>query len=279
MSSIDVLLADARAILTSTSDSAALDAEVLLCFVLKKPRTHLRAWPEKTLNLKEITVFKQLISRRSEGEPIAYLTGHREFWSRDFTINNHVLIPRADTELLIELSLAQIPNDKPTKILDLGTGSGIIGITLALERPYTKIIATDMSADSLKVAQKNATTHKVENILFQHSDWFSEIKPQQFDLIVSNPPYIAENDPHLKQGDLRFEPQHALVSKNNGLSDISVIVKSALRYLKPQGTLLLEHGYDQQPAVEEIFKHAWYQNIQIQTDLARHPRVVLGQKL
>ena len=278
MSSIEALLTDAKDILTSSSDSAALDADVLLSFVLKKPRTYLRAWSEKMLNSKEITVFKQLISRRSEGEPIAYLTGYREFWSRDFKINNRVLIPRADTELLIELSLARIPNDKPFKILDLGTGSGIIGITLALECPYSQIIATDMSADSLKIAQKNATKHNVENISFQHSHWFSEIKPQQFDLIVSNPPYIAENDPHLQQGDLRFEPQHALVSKNNGLSDISMIIKSALAYLKPQGTLLIEHGYNQQPAVEEIFKGASYQNIQIHTDLAQHPRVVLGQK-
>ncbi len=278
MSSIDALLADARGILTLTSESAALDADVLLCFVLKKPRTYLRAWSEKIPSVDTITAFKHLINRRSEGEPIAYLTGHREFWSRDFKINNSVLIPRSDTELLIELSLARIAHDKPAKILDLGTGSGIIGITLALERPKTTIIATDISLSSLQMAQKNATNHKVETLSFQQSHWFSELKPQQFDLIVSNPPYIAENAPHLQQGDLRFEPQHALVSKNNGLSDISVIVKQALAYLKPQGTLLIEHGYDQQQAVEEIFKDASYQNIQIQTDLAQHPRVVLGQK-
>ncbi|MCK5729268.1 MAG: peptide chain release factor N(5)-glutamine methyltransferase [Methylococcales bacterium] len=278
MPRIDVLLSDAKGILTLTSDSAALDAEVLLCFVLKKPRTHLRAWPEKILSSEEIAVFKQLINRRSEGEPIAYLTGHREFWSRDFKVNNSVLIPRADTELLIELSLARIPNDKPYKILDLGTGSGIIGITLALERPKATIIATDISLNSLKTAQKNATEHQVENISFQHGHWFSTIKPQQFDLIVSNPPYIAENDPHLQQGDLRFEPEHALISKNNGLNDISHIIQSASVYLKPQGRLLIEHGYNQQNAVQTLFQNASYQNIQIQTDLAQRPRAVLGQK-
>lgn len=278
MSRIDILLADATVTLTPSSTSAALDAEVLLCFVLKKPRTYLRAWAEKILNSDEIATFKYLIIRRSQGEPIAYLTGQREFWSRDFTVNNSILIPRADTELLIELSLILIPKDRSCKILDLGTGSGIIGITLALERPNSMVIATDMSTDALKTAQENAAKHHATNISFQNSDWFSDLKPQSFDLIVSNPPYIAENDPHLQQGDLCFEPRHALVAKHNGLSDIAMIVKSASSYLKPQATLLIEHGYNQQQAVKGIFQSALYQKIELYRDLAGNPRVTLGQK-
>ncbi len=279
MPSIDELLAAATLKLTATSDSAALDSEVLLGFILKKDRCYLRAWSEKKPTNEQIIAFNNLIKQRVKGLPIAYLTGLREFWSREFKVNADVLIPRADTELLIELSLPLIPKNKSYKVLDLGTGSGIIAITLAAERPNAYIVATDVSLSALKVATENAAIYDVKHIYFQQSNWFTKINPTKFDLIISNPPYIAINDLHLQQGDLRFEPQLALIAKDNGLKDISTIVNVAVDFLKPNGQLLIEHGYQQQQAVENIFQRGFYHSIQSYTDLSRLPRVSSGKKL
>ncbi len=275
---IAAVLASANNQLIAVSDSAFLDAEILLCHVLNKPRSHLRAWPEKILLPHQLEKFQQLLDCRLQGKPIAYITGHREFWSRDFKVTPDVLIPRPDTELLIELSLNQLKNKRHAHIIDLGTGSGNIAITLAAELPTSKIIATDSSEQALEIAKHNAQMHQISNIQFIQSSWFNKIKPQtKFDLIVSNPPYIAPNDPHLSQGDVRFEPDSALTAEEQGLKDIKTLCKEAHNYLNLGGTLLIEHGFEQQLAVQNIFKHYKYHNITTHQDLSGNPRVTTGQ--
>jgi release factor glutamine methyltransferase len=262
--------------LATISDSPRLDAEVLLAFVLGKNRSYLRAWNDKILDAQMISQFESLLSQRQQGVPIAYLTGTREFWSRDFFVSPDVLIPRPDTEILIEHCLDKIPPNLPFQILDLGTGSGIIAITLACERPNAKIIAVDASESALKIAQKNADFHNCANIEFILSDWFSNVPQLKFDLIVSNPPYISENDEHLTQGDVRFEPKSALIAAENGLSDILDISKKAKSYLKSKGQLLFEHGYNQAKDVQIIFKNAGFINVCTHHDLAGQPRITIG---
>ena len=271
------MLNEAARTLAASSDSAALDAEVLLCLTLDKERSYLRAWPDKELQPEHTARFWTLIQERQKGTPIAYITGNREFWSRDFHVTPDVLIPRPDTELLIELSLKLIPPDKPVKIIDLGTGSGIIAITLAAERPHAHVSATDFSLAALRIAQLNANKHHTNNIQFYQSDWFANVPDAKFNLIVSNPPYIAENDSHLQQGDIRFEPQTALCAAEQGLSDIKIIADTARNRLEPGGHLLIEHGYDQQHPVQTIFKDFHYDNVQTVTDLSGQPRVTYGQ--
>ncbi|MCK5829254.1 MAG: peptide chain release factor N(5)-glutamine methyltransferase [Methylococcales bacterium] len=277
MIDIQTTLTKATERLLSTSDSPSLDAEVLLCHVLKKTRSHLRAWPEKELQSIDYAHFSQLLEQRHQGVPIAYITGNREFWSRNFKVNSDVLIPRPDTELLIELCLTLLTDKPSAHIIDLGTGTGIIAITLAAERPDLKIIATDISLPAISIAKQNATIHHTENIHFIESNWFNNIADSTFDLVISNPPYIAGNDPHLTQGDVRFEPKGALTAKDCGLDDIKNIVQQAHHYLIPGGTLLIEHGYDQQSAVQKIFSTYNYHDIKTHTDLSGNPRVTTGQ--
>ena len=279
MPCIKNVLTDATKILANCSDLPQLDAEVLLCLTLKKERTYLRTWPDKELEAEQETTFWEYLKKRQLGTPVAYLTGTREFWSRDFLVTPDVLIPRADTELLVELCLSLIPPNAPSSIIDLGTGSGIIAITLAAECPHVQVTATDYSFAALHIAQLNAKKHNINNIQFIQSDWFNEITPTQYHLIVSNPPYIAPDDEHLIQGDLRFEPLSALRSDEHGLRDIKIIAETAPRYLLPQGYLLVEHGYDQQQTVQSIFKENAFSQIQTFTDLSGHPRVTRGQWL
>jgi release factor glutamine methyltransferase len=277
MHSIKSALAESASILAPISESALLDAEILLCQVLQKDRSHLRAWPNKQLEATQLKQFKALIEERRKGMPVAYLTGHREFWSRDFQVTPDVLIPRPDTELLIELSLQLIPSDQSVKLIDLGTGSGIIAITLAAERPHAQVIATDFSLAALEIAKRNAKHHHITNIRFQQSDWLDNVPDAQFDLIVSNPPYIAEDDSHLQEGDVRFEPQTALVAAQHGLQAIQTIVKSACSRLKIHGHLLIEHGYNQQRLVQTIFQDLHYDKVHTYQDLSGQPRVTYGQ--
>ncbi|MFZ2406793.1 MAG: peptide chain release factor N(5)-glutamine methyltransferase [Methylobacter sp.] len=277
MRCIKFVLRDAAGSLASVSDSALLDAEVLLCMALNQPRSHLRAWPDKQLQPAQLAAFEALLEQRQQGTPIAYITGSREFWSRDFQVSPDVLIPRPDTELLIELSLNLIPADEPAKIIDLGTGSGIIAITLAAERPQAQVSAADFSLAALRIAQLNADKHHVGNIQFYHSDWFAGVPDTRFNLIISNPPYIAEDDPHLQQGDVRFEPQTALSAAEQGLADIRIIAAAARNYLEPGGHLLIEHGYNQQQQVQALFKDLHYDNVQTYIDLSGQPRVTYGQ--
>lgn len=277
MTDIQSALKDASKKLLESSDSAYLDAEVLLCHTIDKPRSHLRAWPEKELQPIQKQHYLKLIKQRQQGLPIAYITGNKEFWSRDFKVNPSVLIPRPDTELLIELSLHLVANKTNPKVIDLGTGSGIIAITLAAERPDIKIIATDISNQALDIARQNAKTHQVEHIQFFQSNWFSNVPQSKFDLILSNPPYIANDDIHLSQGDLRFEPTGALISEEQGLRDIKNISQNAHHYLDTNGTLLIEHGFNQQLDVQAIFNSDRYTNIKTHTDLSGNPRVTTAQ--
>lgn len=277
MHSIKSTLRDAVDTLALVSDSALLDAEILLCMALNQPRSHLRAWPDKPLQPKHLAAFRALLEQRQKGTPIAYITGNREFWSRDFQVSPDVLIPRPDTELLIDLSLKLIPADEPIKIIDLGTGSGIIAITLAAECPHVQISATDFSLAALRIAQLNADKHHINTIRFYQSDWFAGVPDTKFNLIISNPPYIAEDDSHLQQGDVRFEPQTALRAAEQGLADIRIIADAARNYLEPCGHLLIEHGYNQQQQVQALFKDLHYDKVQTYTDLSGQPRVTYGQ--
>lgn len=278
MPTIKTLLAHAANALTSHSDSPLLDAEVLLGFVLNKPRTYLRAWCDNTLTDQQLAAFSDLIKQRQQGTPIAYLTGTREFWSRDFMVTPDVLIPRPDTELLIELSLELIPENQTIKLIDLGTGSGIIAVTLAAERPNAHVTAVDASLAALSIAKHNARQHRLTNLEFYQSDWFSNVPNSLFDLVISNPPYIDSDDEHLKQGDVRFEPKAALIAKDHGLCDIRIIADKARNYLKPAGHLLIEHGYNQASQVQAIFTALAYDKVQSYQDLSGQPRVTYGRK-
>jgi release factor glutamine methyltransferase len=277
--SIKTALAEATEALQPLSEPALLDAEILLGKVLAKDRSYLRAWPEQELSPDQLQTYKAMVTERQQGKPIAYLTGQREFWSRDFQVSPDVLIPRPDTELLIELSLTLIPEQQAYKIIDLGTGSGIIAVTLAVERPAAEVCAADISPAALKIAEANAIKHKVEHIQFYQSHWFDNVPDGKFNLIASNPPYLAEDDLHLQQGDLRFEPKAALISSQQGLNDIRIIAESARGRLENEGYLLVEHGYNQQEAVQKLFRALGYHKVLTHKDLSGQPRVTSGQYL
>lgn len=273
---VQSLLDHASALLSRVSESARLDAEILLCHCLGKQRSFLRAWPEQQLNTAQTKQFWLLLEQRQQGQPIAYLTGEREFWSRTFKVTPAVLIPRPDSELLIELSLSLLPDKQACKIIDLGTGSGILAITLASERPLAEVVATDISTAALMVARQNAEQLAVGNVRFLDSHWFDAVTDTDFDLVVSNPPYIACDDPHLQQGDVRYEPESALISGEMGLKDIRLLAEQARDHLKPQGHLLIEHGYNQSLQVQSILKQLNYRQVDTHQDLSANPRVTSG---
>lgn len=277
MPTITAALTEAVNRLQTSTDSPLLDAEILLCLALEQSRSYLRAWPERKLTQTQHRYFFELIAQREHGLPVAYLTGVREFWSREFKVTPDVLIPRPETELLVEISLELIPPGQPCQILDLGTGSGIIAITLAAERPQGHVMATDLSPTALLIATENAKRHQVSNVSFIQSDWFAKIPSNQFDLIVSNPPYIAENDVHLSEGDLRYEPVTALIAGEDGLHDIKHIAINAREQLKKNAYLALEHGYNQKHEVQAIFRDCGFRNIKTLADLSKQPRVTYGQ--
>lgn len=262
--------------LQASSSSARIDAEVLLCHALDCHTAHLAAWPEKNLSVEQSRQFDQLISRRESGTPIAYLTGQREFWSLALDVSPATLIPRPETETLVEFVLKQFENQKVMQLVDLGTGSGAIALAIASERPEWKITATDISKEALAVAQKNAEKHHIRNVEFSISHWFDALENQSFDIIVSNPPYVAEADPHLSTGDIRFEPPHSLVSGRSGMDDIEVITAAAPQYLKADGWLVLEHGYDQKQQVFDCLKKAGFRTIIQKSDLSNLPRMTAG---
>ena len=271
---IKPLLEEATIKLQPVSESSRLDAELLLCFVLKKERSFFHAWPEHALEPQQHTQFESLIKRRLEGEPIAHILGERGFWSLNLTVTKDTLIPRPDTERLVELALEIIPQHAQWKILDLGTGTGAIALSLAKEKPASFITATDRSIAALDVAKLNAEKNQLTNIEFIQSNWFENLSHQQFNMIVSNPPYICDNDPHLKQGDVRFEPLSALTSGTDGLDDIRAIINQAQQYLLADGAVLLEHGYDQADAVCDLLKAANFKNIHSYKDHNNNSRVV-----
>ena len=267
--------------LEKTSDSARLDAEVLLAHSLNKNRTWLVTWSDTELTEIEIPAFEKLLIRREKGEPVAHITGSREFWSLDLQISKDTLIPRPETELMIETILQQYTQTSDIKLLDLGTGSGAIALALASERPGWNITATDKSAAALDIAKKNAQQLNLNNINFIHGNWFEPFENpssenQLFDIIASNPPYIPNQDPHLSQGDVRFEPMSALASGEDGLNDIRLICQQAPKHLKPEAMLIIEHGFDQKTELHDIFMHSGYKNINQYTDLAGNPRLSSG---
>ncbi len=260
------------------NDSCELDSEVLLAYVMKKSRSYFRAWPEKLLLDDELSPFLDLINQRQTGTPIAYLIGEREFWSRPFEVSPDVLIPRPDTELLIDIAQQKFAAHQPISILDLGTGSGIIAITLALEFHNANITAVDASASALTVAQKNAQRLQANHIDFIESDWFSHVPTAQYDLIVSNPPYICHTDPHLFEGDVQFEPSSALVSEQDGIQDIKTIIATAEQFLKPNGYLLFEHGYQQGKQVRNLLESSGFKLVEQFQDIQGHTRATMGTK-
>lgn len=277
MTTIKKQLDNATDILAHHSMSARLDAEVLLVFVIGKNRSYLRAWGDKKLEVTSLKLFAELVDKRREGMPIAYLTGQREFWSREFKVSPAVLIPRPETELLIELCLESLSSSQKYTVLDLGTGSGAIAITLAAERPLIEMTAVDKSFDALEIAKDNAARHHCQHIDFVFSDWLSALSSDlTFDFILSNPPYIAHDDVHLSQGDVRFEPISALVAADNGLGDIKQIANEAKKHLRQGGQLWFEHGYNQAQEIQEILKVLNYKNIKTHFDLSGQPRVTMG---
>lgn len=258
-------------------DSARLDAELLLAEALGQSRSYLRAWPERTLTDEELQAFDRLVARRAAGEPVAHILGRREFWSLDLEVTPDTLIPRPETELLVELALTRIPAAAEWDIADLGTGTGAIALVVARERPGCRIAAGDTSTGALAVAERNARNLGLNNVRFVPGAWYQPFGDVRFDVILSNPPYIPADDPHLREGDVRFEPQSALVAGRDGLDDLRLIIAGATAHLRQDGWLLVEHGYDQGDAVAELFTRAGFCMVETARDLRGQPRVTLGR--
>jgi release factor glutamine methyltransferase len=263
-------------LLASSSDSAKLDAQVLLLNILQKPRSYLFTWPEKQLTDEQSQAFELACERRLNGEPVSHITGYREFWSLQLEVNPTTLIPRPDTETLVELALScNVPND--AKVLDLGTGTGAIALALGSEMPTWDIIAVDRIDDAVALAKRNQKRLAINNVCVKQSNWFSALNNKKFDLIVTNPPYIEYNDKHLHQGDVRFEPLSALVADDAGLADIKQIITQSRDYLHSNGYLLIEHGFEQSAAVRHIFNQMAFINVSTVKDLGNNDRVTFGQ--
>lgn len=276
--SIERVLKQATAALTVAGfDTPQLDAQVLLMFVLGVERSYLYTWPDQALSAAAHEQFDKLLQRRLQGEPVAYLTGNREFWSLPFEVSSSTLIPRPDTEVLVETALSLLA-DQPAEILELGTGTGAIAIALKTERPQWRITAVDKVPAAVALAKRNAerllSTSQQQTLQVRESDWFQAIAAaQQFQLIVSNPPYLAADDPHLQQGDVRFEPQSALVADAQGFADYQAIIRRAPDYLVAGGWLVFEHGCEQGQALRTILTNAGYESAQTWLDYAGLERV------
>ncbi len=272
---IDGLLREATRHLQASTDSPRLDAELLLAYVLGRDRVYLYCYPESLLPADQLDHYQVLLQRRQQGEPLAYLTGFKEFWSLPLSITPQVLVPRPETELLVELALDCFAQQQSIKVADLGTGSGAIALALAHERPHWRITATDISTPALEIARSNAQTLK--NVWFLSGHWFVPLNAQRLQLIISNPPYIDSHDPHLQQPELRHEPQQALVSPAHGLRDIMHIIDQSPQHLLAGGFLILEHGFDQGSAVRKRLKYRGFSAIATHHDLAGHERATLAR--
>ena len=271
-------------LLLSNCALPANEARILLAYLLEKhyqlPRSALLSRDDMSLNKSVLQEWEDLVSRRSHGEPIAYILGKRGFHNIELKVGPEVLIPRPETELLVDIALVEIAkHNTPTKVLDLGTGSGAIALAIASASPFASLIATDQSLEALTLATHNAQLlHLTDRVQFFQGSWYEAISPQsEFDLILSNPPYIASQDPHLTQGDLRFEPRSALTDFGTGLSCLELIILGAMKYLKPGGLIALEHGFDQSAAVAQLMQATGLVDIQAHPDLAGHLRVSSGR--
>lgn len=258
------------------SPSPRLDAELLLAHALGQSRSYLRTWPEREPDAAQCAAFAALLERRRAGEPVAYLLGRQGFWSLDLEVAPHTLIPRPDTELLVETALTLGPGG-PARVLDLGTGTGAIALALACERPAWQVLGVDRVSEAVQLAERNRARLGLGNARFVESVWFSTLGGERFALIVGNPPYIAADDRHLNEGDVRFEPASALVAGEDGLDDIRRIVAEAPAHLEAGGWLLLEHGYDQAEAVRALFAARGFAAVESRRDLGGHQRITLGQ--
>ncbi len=258
------------------TDNARLEADVLLAHVLQCERSFLYAQSDVRLNDSDACQFEGYVQRRAAGEPLAYITKQREFWSLTLEVNHHTLIPRPDTETLVSHAL-ELCTSKNARTLELGTGSGAIALALAFEKPLWKIDAVDVVPEAVLLAQRNQAALAIQNVCAYHSDWFASVRPEQFELILSNPPYIDSHDPHLTMGDVAFEPRTALVAANNGLADIFLIIEQAVLFLAPNAWLLLEHGFEQGGAVRAFMLEKNYVDVHTVSDLAGLPRVTAGR--
>jgi release factor glutamine methyltransferase len=266
----------ATTMLSRVSSSPRLDAELLLEYVTGLPRVSFRAAPERELPATAGWSFQQLVKRRMKGEPIAYIRGHQEFWSLLFEVTPAVLIPRADTELLVERTLTRLDPESAASVADLGTGSGAIALAIASERSHARVLATDASGDALTIASRNAGRLQLGNVEFLHGDWFAPLAGRRFDVIVSNPPYVAPDDRDLAPEVRRFEPGIALFAGAGGLEALTVIARQAAQHLVPGGWLLLEHGWHQAASVRDLLVRNHFANVRSYADLAGHERVTEG---
>ncbi len=277
MATVASALSYAKSLLHA-SDSAELDAQMLLAHALGKTRTWLYTWPDNEIDSGQQLRFEELCLSRAQGQPVAYLVGKREFWKLELQVSPAVLIPRPETELLVELALQLLPVEK-MNVADLGTGSGAIALALAYERSGWNVVATELHPQALAIAEGNARRLKLANFTLLEGSWCEPLNNDAYSLIVSNPPYIDRDDPHMKQGDLRFEPHTALVAAKNGLADIEAIAQQAVVKLLPGGYLLLEHGWQQGAAVRNILERLDYIAVQTCQDYGGRDRVTLGRKM
>jgi release factor glutamine methyltransferase len=264
--------------LNTHSDTPRLDAELLICHVLNIPKTKLFTDAEQRLESDKLTAINELVQQRITGQPVAYLVGYRDFWTLRLKVTPATLIPRPETELLVETALTLFSADEEINLIDLGTGTGAIALSIASERPGWHITATDASSDALAVAIENAETIQLHNVTLLQSHWFDDIADTAtYDMIISNPPYVAEDAEHLRQRGVRYEPQAALRAGSDGLNDIRIIIPASKKHLKKNGWLLLEHGFDQGETVLALFKQHGFRNIQQKKDLAGHTRISYAQ--
>jgi release factor glutamine methyltransferase len=274
---VDSLLQEAKASLTHVAENPSLEAEILLSHILQVPRSHLRAWPEKSVTQTQYEELLKYIERRAANEPIAYLTGLREFWSLELKVTKDILVPRPETEGIVEAALQLNNKEQALKIADLGTGSGAIALALASECKNWEVYATDICDKALQVAKENAKHLGIDNISFYQGNWCEALPRHDFDVIVSNPPYLSLDDWEAYGEKLAFEPNHALVSGSDGLVAIREIVKHVDSYLKKSGLLIIEHGFSQALEIQEIFKKAGFSQIQTIKDVEARDRVTLGR--
>jgi len=273
------LLDDATKQLYDCSDTPRIDAEVLMQHLLEKDIAWLIGYGDTVATPAHVKAFYQLIGQRQQGKPVAYITGSRDFWTLSLKVDENVLIPRPDTETLVEEALQRLPKDQIIDVLDLGTGSGAIALSIAKERPLAKVVALEYHAGALSLAEQNSKLNHIFNVEFRLSNWFEAIdQSEQFDLIASNPPYVEPGDPHLEQGDLRFEPITSLTSTEKGLADIRHIIETASSHLKSNGWLIIEHGYNQAEEIAALFKQNGLVEVLLCNDINDLPRCTVGKR-